>query len=392
MSRRGATALAWTLFGLFVAMNAYTYVELFLGTAIHDEWFNVLAIGFALVGALIASRHPTNAVGWLLLTVSVVLSLSGVSESYVAHLDRPGRAWVGWVSAWSWHVWVALIAIYLPLLFPTGRPLSPRWRPVAWIGGLALLLNILATAIRPGLLAAESRVVNPVGIEGAGSWVGVIDIAGSVTSAVACLLAACSMVLRLRRAQGTERQQLKWFALVGVVVVGALCLALVDLLIPGSTTDVLGAVGWFTFLAAVIFGVPGAVGVAILRHRLLDIDVVLNRTLVYGTLTLTLLASYVTCVLVLQLGLNPLTGGSDLAVAVSTLAVAALFRPLRSRVQGVVDRRFDRRRYDARRTVEDFAVRLRSELDLQAVGDDLRVVVDQTVQPSSVRLWLRSTP
>ena len=177
-----------------------------------------------------------------------------------------------------------------------------------------------------------------------------------------------------------------------MVVVGALCLALVDLLIPGSTTDVLGAVGWFTFLAAVIFGVPGAVGVAILRHRLLDIDVVLNRTLVYGTLTLTLLASYVTCVLVLQLGLNPLTGSSDLAVAVSTLAVAALFRPLRSRVQGVVDRRFDRRRYDARRTVEDFAVRLRSELDLQAVGDDLRVVVDQTVQPSSVRLWLRSTP
>ncbi len=391
MSRRRAPLLAWTLFAVFVAMVVFTYVELLAGHP-SDEWFVVVALGYAVVGALVASRRPENPLGWLLLTISVVLGLGAAAESYALVPGRPGRAWVGWVSSWSWSVWMVLAAVYVPLLFPTGRLLSRRWRPVAWLGAVALSLMVAVTTLQPGYLDPETQLVNPLGVPGARQWLATAELVGNVALASAFVLAAASLAVRLRRSRGVERQQLKWFALVGMVVVTSLVLAMVNVLVPVQSTYLLGAVGWFTFLFASLIGVPVAVGIAILRHGLLDIDVVINRTLVYGSVTMTLLAAYLGAVLLLQLLLRPLTESSDLAVAGSTLAVAALFRPARSAIQHAVDKRFYRSRYDAQRTVEAFAGRLRSQLDLHTVGEDLRGVVAETVQPVNVSVWLRGAP
>ncbi len=260
---------------------------------------------------------------------------------------------------------------------------------MVWLGAVALVLVSASAALRPGPMDVEMRLDNPVGVRAVEPWLGPAEGLANVLLALAFVLAAASLAVRFRRSAGVERQQLKWFALIGMVAVGALTLAMVNVLFPGPTTDPVGTVGYFTFLFTSLIGIPVALGIAILRHRLLDIDVVLNRTLVYGSLTATLLAAYLGAVLLLQLLLRPLTESSDLAVAGSTLAVAALFRPARSAIQHAVDKRFYRSRYDAQRTVEAFAGRLRSQLDLRAVGEDLRGVVADTVQPVHVSLWLR---
>ena len=211
----------------------------------------------------------------------------------------------------------------------------------------------------------------------------------------AFLGAVASVVVRLRQARGDERQQIKWFAYVAALLGAAMLLALVaEILHQAAGVDatwgyVLGAGGWFSALFLVIFGIPIAAGIAIFRYRLYDIDVVVNRTLVYGVLTVSLTLLYAGGVLLLQLLLQPLTEESDLAIAGSTLAVAALFRPLRSRIQALVDRRFYRRRYDAARTLEAFGARLRDELDLDTLSVVLRGVVRETMQPAHVSLWVR---
>jgi hypothetical protein len=233
-------------------------------------------------------------------------------------------------------------------------------------------------------------VTNPVGAPGAvGKLVDGVAQAGVVLAVLAVLLAVASLALRFHRAQPTERQQLKWFLLAAVLALGGLSLAMVGALRPGGWFDALSALGYFTFAFASIVGAPVAIGIAILRHRLYDIDVVINRTLVYVTLTLTLVAAYVGSVLLFRLVLDPWTGTSDLAVAGSTLAVAALFRPARARIQRVVDRRFYRGRYDAARTLLAFSEQLRNELDLEALGSDLRAVVRSTMQPTHTSLWIR---
>ncbi|MDQ3663755.1 MAG: hypothetical protein M3353_03725 [Actinomycetota bacterium] len=217
---------------------------------------------------------------------------------------------------------------------------------------------------------------------------------GNVLLAAGIVVSAAALVVRLRRSRGREHVHLKLFTYIASLAATAIIVG-VPALFAGSSTpdwvDVIGTIGWLSALALILIGLPVAIGVAILRHRLYDIDIVINRTLVYGSLTVTLLATYLVLVLLLRLVLDPLFGESKLAVAGSTLAVAALFRPIRARIQTAVDHRFFRSRYDAARTLEGFSGRLRQELDLESLGTDLRGVVQDTMQPAHVSLWLRST-
>ena len=235
--------------------------------------------------------------------------------------------------------------------------------------------------------------MNPLGIAAAADLLSVAGQVASFLTGVAFLGAAASVIVRLRRSHGVERQQLKWFAYVVVMVVGGITLASVSSAVGDDKAwvQIAGPVGWFTALIGIAFGIPGATAIAVLRYRLYDIDVVINRTLVYVGLTASLVASYLGAVLLLQLALGPLTEDNDLAIAGSTLAVAAAFRPLRGRIQGLVDRRFYRHKYDAARTIERFGARLRDEVSLDALSSELRGVVADTMQPAQVSVWLRAS-
>jgi hypothetical protein len=392
--------LAWSLFTLFLVLVIGGVVVAALGPAPDEDLFFVLVVGYAFVGALVASRQPENAIGWILLVTGIMLALGALVDANLLLDDAPARELSAWLSDWTWYVWLTLAGIILPLLFPTGRPLSRRWRPVLWLGMAALVLSVVGNAFQPGRMDVDSAVPvdNPVAIGGpVGDALPVVARAGDVLAGIAFVLAAASLVVRFRRSRGVERQQLKWFAYVGMLAATGLAVAMFQVLFgaqpdedtEGTWVEVLGAVGWFTALLAIVVGIPVATGFAILRHRLYDVDVVINRTLVYGALTATLVASYVGLVLLLQLALSPLTSESDLAIAGSTLAVAALFRPARARIQRLVDRRFYRRRYDARQTIETFGARLRDEVELDSLSEELRGVVAETMQPAHVSLWLR---
>jgi hypothetical protein len=381
-----APRLAWGLCAAFAALCAAAIALTVADPGGGDEWLMVLLSGYAVSGAMVAARQPRNAVGWILLAVAIAFGVQGVGELYVAMPDWPAREYVGWVAAWSWYVWMALIGVFLPLVFPTGRPLSPRWRVVAWLGGAALALSVAGEAFGSGELDLSAPVPNPFALHGiAGDAVAVAAVLGDVLVAVAFVLAGVSVVLRFRRARGVERAQLKWFALIGLLCVVALAMAMLAVLFPGGWRDPIGDMGWYSFLLLGLIGIPFATGIAILRHRLYDIDVVIRRTLVYAALTATLGATYLAFVLLSGLAF----GDSDLAIAAGTLAAAALFRPALARIQAAVDRRFYRRRYDAALTLEAFGARLRDEVDLDALGADLRGVVAETVQPAHVSLWLR---
>ena len=397
MTVHAARLLAWSLWGLFVLIAAATVALLISGSGTGDQGLVVLAIGFATVGALVAAREKGNAVGWLLLGIAVSFGLQGLADAYVGRPGHPGEVAVAWFGSWVWYVWLCLAGLVLPLVFPDGRLPSPRWRAVLWMAVVSLVLAIVTVGLTAGPMDVESPepLPNPVGLGGtAGEVVAVVSSIGGLMTAAGFVLGAVCLMLRLRRASGRERQQLKWFAYVGGLALTGLVVAIgSELSGPSVPTwvDVAGAVGWLSALMLILLGLPVAVGIAILRHRLYDIDLVIKRTLVYGSLTLTLAASYLGSVLIFQLVLSPVAGESDLAVAGSTLAVAALFRPLRSRIQQLVDRRFYRSRYDAARTLDGFSVRLRDELDLETLGSDLRRVVGDTMQPAHVSLWLRSS-
>ena len=400
MTERSARPLAWALFAAFIALVVAGGVVTVLGPAPDEDLFFLAVVGFAFVGALVASRQPGNAIGWLLLATGIMLALGALVDAYLMLDDAPARGLSAWLSDWTWYVWLTSAGIFLPLLFPTGRPLSPRWRRVLWLGVVALLLSVFGSAFDPGRLDVDSAVPvdNPFGIGGpaADVWP-VLSRAGDVLAAIAFAFAAGSLVVRFRRSRGVERQQLKWFAYVGLLAATGLAVAMAQVLFgaqpsedtEGGWLEVVGAVGWFTALGAIVIGIPVATGMAILRHRLYDIDVVINRTLVYGALTATLLLSYLGLVLLLQLALSPLTEDNGLAIAGSTLGVAALFRPARARIQELVDRRFYRRKYDAAHTIEAFGARLRDEVELDSLSAELRGVVAETMQPAHVSLWLR---
>jgi hypothetical protein len=342
-------------------------------------------IPFGIVGAVIVARQPHNIIGWLCCAIGLGTSLFQFMEDYAYNAlarDLPGGVALAILGASPWAVLLGLIGIFLPLLFPTGRLPSPRWRPVAWAAVVVVSAASVVFALRPiRLFEMPSFPVNPLGVEGAAA---IIELAGSIVLALMgllALLAAASVVIRFRRASGVERQQLKWFAY--AVALPAAFLGISPVFEPPGR---LGDVLFFVSFALV----PAAIGVAILRYRLYDIDRIINRTLVYGLLTAMLAGVYALVVLVF----GQLFGGigaepPSWAVAGATLAVAALFQPARRRIQQAVDRHFNRHRYDAARTVDAFAVRLRDQVDLDALSAELLAVVDQTVEPTKASLWLR---
>jgi hypothetical protein len=384
--------LTWSLWVLWLLLSGLSLWWAPPGRTSSDSALGLLFVGYITVGALVAARHPRNAVGWILLAVALAFGVQTATEAYLWAGRLPGSSWVAWVASWIWYVWMFVIAVLLPVLFPDGRLLSRRWQAVLWLGGVAFLLSVTAVAFRPGRLDVEPvRIQNPLAFpESLASSLDTMETVGGVMLIVAALLTTASLVIRFRRAGRAERQQVKWFAVAGLVTLGGLTLAgMNEFVLPRSWGMTVGSVGWATFLVGALVGIPVATAVAILRYRLYDIDLVINKALVYGALTTGLLATYALSVLVLGRLLNPLTGDSNLAVAGSTLAVAALFRPARRRIQAAVDRRFYRSRYDAVRTVENFTSRLRHEVDLDTVRADLRRTAEQALHPDHVSLWIR---
>jgi hypothetical protein len=400
VSGRRATRLGWSLWALSLVVVALMFGCYLLGLGISLEnrdrpplaFIPVMALfvlAFSTVGALVASRQPGNPVGWLFCAASLLAGISFAGQFYAdyALVAEPGAAPGGRLALWLsvWLIAPALSALTLfAVLFPNGRLLTPRWRLVAWAAlasGVALAGSL---AFQPGTLDDRNfpGVRNPAGIPGAGGAIEVVETVAVGLALGALLAAVASLVVRFRRAVGVERQQLKWIAFSGALAAAGLVAVLPITASPWD--DVVFVIAFLSTL-----GVPISAGLAILRYRLYDIDLVVNRTLVYGTLTALLAGTYLGFVLLLQLALGPVTEGNELAVAVSTLAVAALFRPARRRIQGVVDRRFYRRKYDATQMLEAFSTRLRDEVELETLAADLRGVVVETVQPAHVSLWLR---
>jgi hypothetical protein len=353
--------------------------------------FVLSSLAFGTVGALISARVPTNKIGLVFCLMGILLGLGDLAYQY-ADQALFASNWLagGEVAAWLQNLGVppafGLLGVSL-LLFPDGRLPSRRWRPALWLALAGISLIVLGYALRPGPLDDPFQsVTNPFGIPGTFGLMDAFTGLGWLFGGGSVALAAAALVVRLRRSTGFERQQLKWIALAaavtGVVVVAVVTSWFASLEGVSQVRIVLLGIGFSAL--------PLAAGVAILRYRLYDIDVVINRTLVYGGLTATLAVTYLASVLLLQLVLNALTSDSGLAVAASTLAVAALFRPARSRIQQAVDHRFFRRRYDARRTLDAFTASLRDQVDLEALTAELGTVVGETLQPAHVSLWLRA--
>ena len=274
--------------------------------------------------------------------------------------------------------------LFLILLFPTGRLLSSRWRMVAWTAGLAIVASLVSLSLQPGPIRDFRPSRNPFGIEGAAAILKPVEAAGGVVFLLCFVAAIVSLVLRFYRSRGEERLQLKWFAYAAVL--GFLAILFGSVLVPASLDDRFGTLVW----TVAPLGLPVSAGIAILRYRLYDIDVLINRTLVYGVLTATLALVYFGGIVSLQSGIQALTGQeSQLAVVASTLTIAALFNPLRRRIQSFIDRRFYRRKYDATKVLGAFSARLRNQTDLDSLSDDLLKVLRETMQPAHVSLWLR---
>jgi hypothetical protein len=348
----------------------------------------VTLVSAATVGAVLASRRPAHPVGWLLLVLGLSVVTSGLAQGYASYgLARPGSLpaadWAAMYDDASWAPWSALIGFVL-LLTPTGSLPSPRWRWWAVVTAAAPVVYLLADPLRGGPLGAPYQsVTSPVAVPALSGLAGVAAFLSIIISQLAVVVGAASLVVRFRRARGVERQQLRWVAFAAALSALAVVAATAGALIAAP------AVGDWSFGMYVAL-LPVATGAAILRYRLYDLDRIISRTLAYGLLTVLLGGAYAGLVL----GLGQLVGrSSPLLVAGATLAVASAFQPARRRVQNLVDRRFNRRRYDAARTIEEFSIRLRDEVDLDTLTAELLGVVDQTMQPTRVSLWLRpATP
>jgi hypothetical protein len=338
---------------------------------------------FGLVGALIIWQRPGNTLGWILATTGLLAAWGASADTYVDQASDEGLLYLVsvWISLWYWFPLLGLTLIFTPLLFPDGRPPSPRWRFVVWGASSALVLIVFLAAFRERVEFQGISMDNPVGIPG------IEDPEKSTLGSVLfgfyilfMVLALISVMVRYLRSGDVQRQQIKWLLL--ATALSALMVLFDEITGIELDTEVLFAISIALF--------PLAIAVAIFRYRLYDIDVIINRALVYGALTASLALVYVGGVVGLQRLLSPLFGeGNQLAVVASTLAIAALFNPLRRRFQSFIDRRFYRHKYDAQKTLENFGARLRQETDLDDLGADLVTVVRETMQPAHVALWLR---
>jgi hypothetical protein len=352
-----------------------------------DAFIWGIAVVFGATGWVGASRHRHNPIGWLFLTASVSAGLGNLSGAYAQWYVDAGRGpeLLGGAAAkygdLSWMPFILLPATFLLALFPDGHLLSRRWRPVAWCAALGMAGGFIAEALLDGPISDYPSIDNPFGVNQ--SIVDPLNGLSLLVVAIGIIGCAASLVVRFRRSHGVERQQMKWLTLAGWV-------AGFTIITCTFWYDDLGEALANSLMMTSVMGLPVAAGIAILRYRLYDIDVVINRTLVYGALTALLAGTYLASVLLLQLMLESFTEGSGIAVAVSTLATAAVVRPGRARIQAIVDRRFFRRKYDAARTLEAFGARLRDEVDLESLVLELRRAVTSTMQPAHVSLWTPS--
>jgi hypothetical protein len=385
--RQGIVRLVWVLCGLAVALAVAALLLQALeprpvagSDLVQDGLLVALEISCVIVGALISVHRPGNRVGGLLLAGALALSVFSFLENYFGYVARqpgvlPDLRAVAWMANGALVAGVGALVLML-LLYPTGILPSSRWRPVAWaLAGWGLVAVALST-LQPTLVMAPA-VSNPVGVQGPAARVAEQAFDAGIIPLLFFLPAAVvSLIVRFGRAQGQEHQQLKWL------------LYAVALSAAATILDTLGVLGaWGGAIDNLVgLGIPTAIGIALLRYRLYDIDRLINRTLVYGALTAILGLGY--ALVVVMLG-QLLGQDTSLAVAGATLAMAALFRPLRRRIQAGVDRRFNRRRHDAATTIEAFAAHLRDQIDLDTLGAELVAVVDQTMEPTRLSLWLR---
>ena len=403
ISRRTAPWLAWAVCALSLALTALSVLlivlNLSLNTSIYFYWLEpaTIAVGYSIIGAIVASCLPSHPIGWLCCAIGLMAAVETFSPEYaiyalVAHPEPLlGGKVTAWLSIWVWILMFGFI-VYLLLLFPTGRLPSNRWRPFAWLSAALTLMAAILMAISPDAVLDTLRasgkgrisLPNPLGVEGLPN----LYLPVQTFVLALGLVAGASVVVGRRGARGVERQQIKWLLYAGTIF-------FVGNFLKNTVFSPLGEVSWGLWIGYLLVGIGGlggpiAIGIAILRYRLYEIDTLINRTLVYGSLTAMLVALYFGGIVLLQRFFVLLTGEkSTLAVVASTLLIAALFNPLRRRIQSFIDRRFYRKKYDARKTLETFSTKLRDETDLNALSDDLVGVVRETMQPAHVSLWLR---
>jgi hypothetical protein len=392
MSHRTGAWLAWSIWAFTVPVSLLTLFLASLNEPSSSSWDEILLptliLTFSTVGALVASYRAENAIGWLFLCGAFVWIVGELTLEYgvYALITDPGAlplgVWAAWFGAWARGIGWSLNVTFLLLLFPTGRLPSPRWRPLLWGTVGFVVLYTLSSWLSPETNDLRlTSVRHPLGLDS--EVMGLLYEIVNSTFPLLLVASGTAAIVRFRRSRGVERQQLKWFAYAVAVMVVAFVVwfscALAGLVPPSSL-----------MYEIPLIGLPVATGIAVLKYRLYDIDLLINRTLVYGSLTLSLVLMYFGGIVLLQRLFVLLTGQqSTLAVVASTLAIAAIFNPLRRRIQSLVDRRFYRRKYDARKTLEAFSARLREETDLDALNDELVGVVRETIQPSHVSLWLR---
>jgi hypothetical protein len=384
MTRGGSPNQAAThdqILGLFIQLGAFA--------------------AFPVVGALIVSQRPSNTVGWIFCAIGLGTAFTSFSAGYIQHAlttHADAQLATGLVDAVGNAVWILNLGLGSLLLsvFPDGKPLRGSWRVIFWATAAAVAATVFASLVQPGPLETGGRVVNPLGIWALGSILSAIDTVGHLLFIPLVLVAVASVIVRYRRAEGVQRQQIKWFAYGAgmMVLVIAVTLVASDALTPAgqdSSNSVIANVGFS--LAFVML--PLGAGIGVLRYRLYDIDVLINRTLVYGSLTAILAAVYFAVVIAFQALAQALTGQRSLpppVIVASTLLIAALFQPFRALLQRFIDRRFYRRRYDASKTLADFGQTLRGEVDLSRLNEHLLSTVEETMQPAHVSLWLREPP